>query len=133
MLTLLFYTKSLLSVLVFVSPFVCLFVHHRHKSVTKIKAAVIITLLVYILALLSAWATDSYLQAVLYSFDVNGDGNFGGDEISPAQNQALMAVVNDSARRLAPITALFFAPVYTAMCCGVYWLGLKFGRWSATD
>lgn len=123
------YLKNILTVLVFTVPFILLLLHqYTLTSLSKFKVFFIITIVVYVLALCNTWAVDAYLKAVLDGFDINANGVFDADEISPAQSQAMQDVINDTNRRFAAMTGLIFAPIYTAMCCGVYWLGLKFGR-----
>ncbi|MFC0821067.1 hypothetical protein [Moraxella marmotae] len=79
----------------------------------------------YVLIILTATLTDYHLQAVLQSYDLDGNGWFTDDEQTAEQEQAMRAVISDTGRRLAPITGLIFAPCGVAVVFGVcYLLGL---------
>lgn len=73
--------------------------------------------LCYGLIVAGAWATDVYLNAVLQTHDLDGNGFFSKDEITPTQQQAMYAVVSDTGRALAIFTGAVVSPI---------WVGLVF-------
>lgn len=90
------------------------FYHFRNKRVkSKIPTrkiflqALIPAFLFYASIVLITWSYGVYLDARLDSFDLDGNGFFSGEEITPEQEAAMSAVTNDTARTLAPVTGLF--------------------------
>ncbi len=69
--------------------------------------ALIPTFLFYASIVLITQVFGLYLDARLDSFDLDGNGFFSGEEITPEQEAAMSAVTNDTARTLAPVTGLF--------------------------
>jgi len=59
------------------------------------------------------------LKAVLNSYDLNGDGNFSGVEITPDMEEAMRAYTSDTGRTLAPITAGPITLLWTLIVFGV--------------
>lgn len=57
---------------------------------------------------------------LLNSFDLDDDGFFSGDEITPEQQQAMQRVSNDTGRALAPITGAIFSFIYNCVLFGIY-------------
>ncbi len=82
-------------------------------------------LIIYITILAWAWIVDAQLQAELDAFDLNGDGFFSEDERSREQEEAMIRVVNDTGRALAPITGGIFSFCYVFL---IYFLTLV-KRW----
>lgn len=65
--------------------------------------AIYLTILVYVQVI------DEQLRAELYSFDLNQNGYFEKEEITPEQEQAMLKYISDTGRNFAPITGLFCA------------------------
>ena len=55
---------------------------------------------------------DIQIEQRLNSFDSDGDGMFGGAEITSEQEEAMFDYINDTGRNFAPITGGFSALVY---------------------
>jgi hypothetical protein len=87
-----------------------------YKSVvTKrlVKLIIINFFLVYVIFLLGVYSQEFYLEYKLNSFDLDGDGFFTENEITPEQAQYMSLVVGDVGRTFAPITGLLFSIVYS--------------------
>ena len=72
---------------------------------TDIKLVLILCFTVFALYVGSAIITGYYLDKKLNSFDLNGDGFFSGEEITPEQISTMQAWTNDLGRNLAPFVA----------------------------
>lgn len=75
-------------------------------------------LIIYVFIQLSVFVIERNLKAELDAFDLNGDGFFSGEEVTPEQNAAMMRVIGDTARTFAPITGGIF--------CFLYFIALYF-------
>ena len=73
----------------------------------------------WLTVVLGAAFTQWQLEAQLQAFDLDGDGVFSAAEQTPEQQQAIQAVVQDTARTLAPLTGAVWAPVYVTV---LWWL-----------
>ena len=69
----------------------------------------------YCVLLLGVHLLDSHLEAKLYKHDLNGDRSFSGAEVTPAMEQAMGRLTNDTGRALAPITGIPFSLVWVAV------------------
>jgi hypothetical protein len=58
--------------------------------------------------------THVHFDTVLNRYDLNGDGRFSGDELTPEMERAMEDVTNDAGRTLALITGLITCPIYSA-------------------
>jgi hypothetical protein len=76
----------------------------------------------YVLLLWYVHALDAEIAATLSSFDLNHDGGFSGNELTPAYEDAMAAYSNDTGRGIAPITGAVFALVYGALALGAWLL-----------
>jgi hypothetical protein len=77
------------------------------------------TLIVYSLILARVHVIDLRFSAELTAFDLDRDGSFSGEELSPAQTDAMETFSTDTARVFAPCTAAILAAAYVAVCFGV--------------
>ncbi|MDO4440683.1 MAG: hypothetical protein Q4B81_00695 [Moraxella sp.] len=85
------------------------------------------SLVAYLLIVLGALATGWYADAVLQSYDLNGDGMFSGDELTPEQDKAMQQVVRDAGRTFAPIVGLY---LHHWVCCWALWVcSIMVGLW----
>ncbi|STZ10661.1 Uncharacterised protein [Moraxella caviae] len=101
--------------LIFITPFLAYFLARKyriHLALVFLLACVV----VYGLVVGGALATDAHLQALLASYDLNNDGFFDGDEITPEQEKVMQAVVSDTGRRMAVVTGLIVAPILVSGC-----------------
>ena len=78
----------------------------------SIEKKIVIFSIVYIVVIIVNQSYDSYLDYQLNSFDLDGDGIFGGKEISPEQELAMDAVMHDTARTFIWFTGIAYAFVY---------------------
>src|SRR5262245_50537550 len=81
----------------------------------RISLAVVSLLAVYANFRVSDQLFDARLAAELDAFDLNHDGSFSAEEISPAQEAAMRAFTNDTGRVFAPYTGAVIAVVYVAL------------------
>lgn len=72
-----------------------------------------------------AWASDVLLEQRMNSFDLDGDGGFGGDELTPEAQEAIDDWASDTGRTFAFITALPITAIWTAICL----IPLCVGEW----
>ena len=74
------------------------------------------TILCYCCVLFSVWSIDWHYKYELNTFDLDGDGMFSGEELTPEMDQAMKQLTNDTGRTFAPITAAIISPIYN-----VFW------------
>ena len=67
----------------------------------------------YILLMGTVQLASGEADRHLATFDLNGDGYFSGEELTPEAEQALSDWASDTGMALAPITGLIFAPIYS--------------------
>jgi len=67
----------------------------------------------YVFLMLSVQATEFHLANKLARYDLDGDGMFSGEELTPEMERAMDDVTNDTGRSLAPITGLITCPLYS--------------------
>ncbi|WP_396598000.1 hypothetical protein [Dokdonia sp. R86516] len=58
---------------------------------------------------------DISLQLALQKFDINSDGFFSGNEITPQQSEAMQKFVSDTGRTFSVISGLVYAGIITIM------------------
>lgn len=85
------------------------------------------SLVAYLLIVLGALAAGWYADAVLQSYDLDGNGMFSGDELTPEQDKAMQQVVRDAGRTFAPIVGLVFAPL--GVLLGFVGCSIMVGLW----
>lgn len=64
---------------------------------------------VYLLLLTGVIFLEYHYDVALQKFDLNGDGNFSGDEITSEQQIAMRNVTNDLGRTFAAYTGVFIS------------------------
>ncbi len=69
----------------------------------------------YCVLILGVHLLDTQLEAELNKHDLDGDGAFSGAEITPAMEEAMSRLTNDTGRALAPITGIPFSIVWVAI------------------
>lgn len=87
-----------------------------YKSVANekvVKLVVINFFLVYVIFLLGVYGHEFYLEYKLSVFDLDGDGFFTEDEITPEQEKYMSLAVGDVGRTFAPVTGLLFSFIYS--------------------
>ncbi|MFK7900368.1 MAG: hypothetical protein AB8B61_06390 [Cyclobacteriaceae bacterium] len=102
---------SVISILVLV----ILFVKRKRifKSRTKkwLWVSVTIFFLFYLFIVGGATYSDIYAQWNLNQFDLDKDGFFGGNEITPEQEKAMRNLISDTGRSFSFITGLIFSGI----------------------
>ena len=80
----------------------------------------------YVLFVGCAWTADVALEQRMNSFDLDGDGGIGGEELTPEAQEALDAWASDTGRSLAIFTGLPLTGIWAAVClvplCGGEWM-----------
>lgn len=79
---------------------------------SNLSIAALSAVCIYILILATVAYVNQKLDTELAAFDLDGDGFFGGDEITPAQEAAMQRVISDTGRNLAPFTGAIFSTIY---------------------
>lgn len=74
--------------------------------------ALLSALVVYLFIIASAVYRQYELDNTLASFDLNADGVFSGPELTPQQDKAMLDVIADTGRTLAPFTGAVFSVCY---------------------
>ncbi|MEL6605561.1 MAG: hypothetical protein AAFP20_20315, partial [Cyanobacteria bacterium J06614_10] len=87
--------------------------------------SIVVFLSVYLLIVGSAAVEDVYAQWDLNRYDLDGDGFFGGAELTKQQAEAMARLVNDVGRNFSVITGLLFAFVVSGTVYIVAILGEK--------
>lgn len=77
----------------------------------------------YILLIAAVQTTEIDLKNRLNRFDLDGDGVFSGEELTPQMHAAMKAVTNDTGRTLAPITGVITCPIYSGFWHGSVGVG----------
>lgn len=88
----------------------------------NILFALIQIIIFYFSLLIIVKIIDLQLEKELYSFDLNGDGIFSGDEITPEQEKAMRNYIGDAGRTLAPITGAVYSLLYFPIAIGIEFL-----------
>jgi hypothetical protein len=69
----------------------------------------------YCVLLFGVHLLDMHLEAELYKHDLNGDRSFSGAEVTPAMEEAMGRLTNDTGRALAPVTGIPFSVVWVSV------------------
>ncbi|UNU74184.1 hypothetical protein LU293_04640 [Moraxella nasovis] len=118
MANILYILKNTLFFLLLTTPFIAYFIKYKYQL--RLRFVFPITCLIaYLLIIGTAWAISEYLNAILQSFDLNNNGFFEDNEITPTQQIALQRVANDTGRALAPFIGLVVAPIGVGVCFGL--------------
>jgi len=90
----------------------------------KIKIAFLLSVAFYLLLNILVYVQDQHYYNELQKFDLNQNGFFSKEEITPAQQLAQKKVVSDTARNFAPFTLI---PV--SLIIGIFlFFSLKIGE-----
>ncbi|WP_339849307.1 hypothetical protein [uncultured Dokdonia sp.] len=73
----------------------------------------IVFLCVYFIVIAGTVYQDISLQLALQKFDLNSDGFFSGNEITPQQSEAMQKFVSDTGRTFSVISGLLYAGTIT--------------------
>lgn len=90
------------------------------------KPFLISSLIGYVLVMASARVRDGELKVKLYELDINKDGVFTGEEITPEVNRRMMAVASDTGRTFAPVTGFPISAIWSVINLGVLAFGYHF-------
>ena len=66
---------------------------------------------IYLLIVGGATYSDISSELALQKYDLNGDGFFNGEEITPEQKEAMRKVISDTGRNFSFITGIIFAGI----------------------
>jgi hypothetical protein len=115
--------ENILFAAALISPWATLIINAKvfggkRRAITALASAVA----VYSALLLGAHLADARFERELAAFDLNGDGVFTPEELSPAQEKAMENLVNDTGRALAPITGAIFSVFYVLFVLSILWL-----------
>ncbi len=66
---------------------------------------------IYLFIVGEATYSDLYCQWTVNKFDLNQDGFFSGEEITPEQQKAMKNLINDIGRNFSFITGVFFSGI----------------------
>ena len=77
----------------------------------------------YASMLTAVWIVDTRLEAEMNSYDLDGDGGIGGEELTPAAERAIDEWASDTGRTFAPIvgvplTAIWYTILFVMMFGG---------------
>ncbi len=102
-----------------------LIVRRETKFAIWFRWAVISSVCCYGLLIVSVSLTEIYLENRLDQYDLDGNGTFNGEEITPELQNALKDVSSDTGRTFTFITGLILCPIH----CGFWHLviGLPYG------
>jgi hypothetical protein len=73
----------------------------------------------YAVLMTAVAAVETELERELYRFDLNADGSFSENELTPEAERAFDAVTADTGRTFAPITGVPITCVWTMICFAV--------------
>lgn len=75
----------------------------------------------YFCVLFSVWSIDWHYKYELDKFDLDGDGTFSGEELTPEMDKAMKNLTNDTGRTFAPITGAIISPIYNGFWFTIFW------------
>lgn len=87
---------------------------------------VVATVSGYAMLLGSVLAYDMELDRDLVRYDLDGDGSFSEQELTPAAEHAMYRVSSDTARQFAPFTGIPITVMWVTLGCGVL-LAIDYG------
>lgn len=85
----------------------------------KFLLAIISFLFLYGYIVASAQIEDYRLDKELQQYDLNGDGMFNSEELTPEAENVMQRVAQDTGRTLAPITGFIISWFYTSLFFGI--------------
>ena len=88
---------------------------HSLQHVRAIKLATINFFVGYIFLLFGIYLYEIYLEYRLLSFDSNQDGIFSDEESTLEQGRYMSLLINDTARRFAPIVGVIFSLIQSIL------------------
>ena len=91
-------------------------------NIRNVLLGVLQALVLYVSILVIVKIIDIRLEQRLNSFDLDGDGFFGGAEITPEQQKAMSDWINDTGRNFAPFTGGFLALIYIPVAIGTEYI-----------
>ena len=97
-----------------------LFLLKLELSKTKWLTCIFISSVIcYFCVLFSVWSIDWHYKYELDKFDLDGDGIFSGEELTPEMDKAMKRLTNDTGRTFAPITGAIISPIYN-----IFWFSI---------
>ena len=103
------------------------------KRIHPVLLYFLVTICGYLSFVSAAWLADIEMTAKMNSFDLDGDGGIGGDEMTPEAQEAMDDWANDTGRTLAPfiggpVTAIFYLIQFVFLWAVDWILRRLFGR-----
>ena len=84
------------------------------------KLSIISFIVIYGLYVGASELLDIRLRSELDSFDLNGDGSFSGNEITPDSEAAMKRMGSDTGRTFAPLVGVFISLIYNLFFFGAF-------------
>lgn len=110
--------KNTLIAFLLLTPFIAYSIQYKFKF-SLIKVYIITCILCYLLIVGASNVTDSYLEAVLRTYDLDGNDFFDESELTPDAKIAMNNVTNDTGRAMAIFTGAIISPIFVAIGFGV--------------
>ncbi len=79
---------------------------------SRLKLALISFFVLYGFIVGMAQLQDYLIAQDLYSYDLDGNGSFSSDEMTPEVEEAMRKFTHDTGRTYAPITGFIFSLIY---------------------
>lgn len=127
MIEFLYILKNTLIVFLLLMPFIAYGIQYKFKF-SLIKVYIITCILCYLLIVGASNVTDSYLEAVLRTYDLDGNDFFDESELTPDAKIAMQNVTNDTGRAMAIFTGAIISPIFVAIGFGLSFIIEKFIR-----
>lgn len=118
MIEFLYILKNTLIAFLLLTPFIAYGIQYRFKF-SLIKVYIITCILCYLLIVGASNVTDSHLEAVLRTYDLDGNDFFDESELTPDAKIAMQNVTNDTGRAMAIFTGAIISPIFVAIGFGV--------------
>ena len=103
-----FFINAVILQILFIVIFKIITRKKKFRKYINIKLILLLCFVVFAVYVGSAIVIGYYLDQKLNSFDLNGDGVFSGEEITPEQINTMQAWTSDTGRNFAPIVAGIF-------------------------
>lgn len=125
MIEFLYILKNTLIGLLLLMPFIAYGIKCKFNF-SFITVYIITCVVCYLLIVITSSVTDSYLEEVLRTYDLNGDDFFDESELTPDAKIAMKNVTNDTGRAMAIFTGAIISPIFVAIGFGLSFIIEKF-------
>ena len=93
------------------------------KTKSNFRLALVSFFLIFALYVGAAQLLDLRLKAEMYSYDLDNNGSFSRNELTPDAEAAMENYTADTGRTFAPIVGFLYALLYTSLVFGLYKVG----------